>query len=68
MVKSLNIVAIIQARCNSIRLPNKVLKKISKIPMIEIQYKRITKSKKINKTVIATSNHPSNNKLVKYLK
>ena len=67
MVKSLNIVAIVQARCNSLRLPNKVLKKISGIPMIDIQYRRIKKSKKINKIVIATSTHSSNNKLVKFL-
>ena len=31
MAKSLNIVAIVQARCNSLRLPNKVLKRISKM-------------------------------------
>ena len=67
MAKSLNIVAIVQARCNSLRLPNKVLKRISKTSMIEIQYKRIKKSKRINKIVIATSTHSSNNKLVKFL-
>ena len=68
MVKSLNIVAIVQARCNSLRLPNKVLKRISKTSMIEIQYKRIKKSKRVNNIVIATTAHSSNNKLVKFLK
>jgi len=49
------ILAIIQARMGSTRLPGKVLKKISGKVMMEYQLDRIKKSKKINKVVVATS-------------
>ena len=39
--KKLVIGAIIQARCNSIRLPNKVLFEINNVPCIEILVKRL---------------------------
>ena len=56
------IVAIVQARCNSYRLPNKIMKKIAGIPAIEILYRRLVLSKKINKVVIATSKNRVNSK------
>ena len=40
------VIAIVQARCSSVRLPNKVLKKINGIPLIEILYSRLIASKK----------------------
>jgi glutamate-1-semialdehyde 2,1-aminomutase len=64
MVK--NIVAIIQARTNSIRLPNKILFKINNMMLIEILYKRLEKSKKINQIVIATTKKSKN--LIHFLK
>jgi glutamate-1-semialdehyde 2,1-aminomutase len=67
MVKPLNIVAIVQARCNSLRFPNKILKRISGTPMIILQYRRIKRSKIINNVIIATSSHPTNKKLVELL-
>ena len=48
-------IAIIQARLNSTRLPGKVMYKINNIPTIEILYKRLKKSKKLNDVVIATN-------------
>ena len=45
MVNTKKIVAIIQARCNSVRLPDKVMKKIAGTPAIELLYKRLKKSK-----------------------
>ena len=62
------IIAIVQARCNSLRLPNKVLKKFNGKPAIEILYKRLNLSKKINKIVIATSRNRSNVKLINFCK
>jgi glutamate-1-semialdehyde 2,1-aminomutase len=64
MVK--NTVAIIQARTNSIRLPNKILFKINNMMLIEILYKRLEKSKKINQIVIATTKKSKN--LIHFLK
>jgi len=48
-------IAIIQARLNSTRLPGKVMYKINNIPAIEILYKRLKKSKKLDNIVIATN-------------
>ena len=62
------IIAIVQARCNSLRLPYKVLKKFNGKPAIEILYKRLNLSKKINKIVIATSRNRSNVKLINFCK
>lgn len=52
----MKIVAILQARCNSQRLPNKVLKEINGKPMIEHQINRIKKSRLIGELIVATSN------------
>ena len=49
---SQNIVAIIQARLNSVRLPGKVLKQINGIPAIEFLFKRISKSKYLDNIVV----------------
>ena len=62
------IIAIVQARCNSIRLPNKVLKKFDGKPAIEVLYERLNLSKKLNNIIIATSKNPSNLKLVSFCK
>ena len=57
---------ILQARCTSKRLPNKVLKKINGIPLVILCVKRL--SNKGHKVTVATSNHKSDNKLVNLLK
>ena len=49
------VVAIIQARMGSTRLPGKVLMEIDSKPLLAYQLDRISKSKKIDKVVIATS-------------
>ena len=41
----MKIVAIVQARMDSIRLPGKVMQTIGNIPLIEILLKRLKKSK-----------------------
>jgi len=50
-----NIVGIVQARVGSTRLPNKVIKKLGNKTIIEILLNRLTKSKTINRIVIATT-------------
>ena len=59
-------VAIIQARTNSVRLPSKVMYKINGMPLIEILYKRLKKSKKLDNIVIATTKKSKT--LVNFLK
>ena len=62
------IIAIVQARCNSFRLPNKVMKKFAGVPAIEILHKRLSLSKKIDNIIIATSKNNINLKLVNFCK
>lgn len=49
------IIAIIQARMGSTRLPGKVLKEVNKRPLLLNQLNRVKKSKLLDKIVIATS-------------
>ncbi|WP_174615544.1 cytidylyltransferase domain-containing protein [Virgibacillus ihumii] len=51
----MNIVAIIQARMGSTRLPEKIMKKVSGKPLLEYQIERVKRSKLINKIIIATT-------------
>ena len=55
--------AIVQARMDSSRLPGKVLKHILNKPMIELLLNRLSKSCKLDEIVVATSEHPKNDKL-----
>jgi len=61
------IVAIVQARMGSIRLPNKVMKSIGIIPMIEILLKRLNNSKLLNQIILATSTDTRNKPLVEHV-
>lgn len=56
--KQYQVLAILQARVSSSRLPNKVLLPILGKAMLERQCQRILRSKRIDKLVIATSNNP----------
>jgi glutamate-1-semialdehyde 2,1-aminomutase len=60
-------VAIVQARMGSTRLPNKVMKPISGIPMIELLLSRLSKSKQIDEIVLATSTDERNAHLVEHV-
>lgn len=53
------ILAVLQARSTSSRLPGKVLKPILGKPMLERQIERILRASMIDKLVVATSNDPS---------
>ena len=61
-------IAIIQARCNSKRFRNKVLKIFLGKPIIQHVVDNVKKSKKLSKVIVATSQNKSDNKLIKYLK
>ena len=51
----MRIVAIVQARMGSTRLPNKVMKPIGGVPMIELLLKRLSRAQEIDQIVLATS-------------
>ncbi len=52
------IVGIIQARMQSTRLPGKVMLNVKNIPLLELMIKRVSKSTKLEKIIVATStNH-----------
>ncbi len=59
--------AIIQARMNSKRLPGKVLKYIGNEILIDIIYKRISKSKSVDKIIVACTTDASDDVLVEHL-
>ena len=61
------ILAIIQARMSSTRLPGKVMKKIINKPSILLMFERLRKSKMIDKIILATSDHPDNDLLCEYV-
>lgn len=56
-------VAIVQARMGSTRLPNKVMKPITGIPMIEVLLSRLARAKEVNEIMVATSVDPRNQPL-----
>ena len=64
----MKIVAIVQARMGSTRLPNKVMKPINGIPMIELLLGRLSYSKEINQIVVATSTDERNLPLVEHVR
>lgn len=60
----MKIVAIVQARMGSTRLPNKVMKPIQGLPMIQILLDRLSRSTEIDQIVVATSVDSRNQPLV----
>ena len=57
------VLAIVQARMGSTRLPGKVLKVVDGKPLIEILLHRLSNSKRIDKIVLATSENEDNDEL-----
>lgn len=60
-------VAIVQARMGSTRLPNKVMKHIVGVPMIELLLVRLSNASEVDQIVVATSRDPSNQALVDHV-
>lgn len=63
----MKIVAIVQARMGSARLPGKVLKPINGKPMIELLLSRLSRSKELDKIVVSTSYKNENDKLCSFI-
>ena len=60
------VVAIIQARMGSTRLPGKVLEKVNGVPLLKIMLQRVALSKKINQVVVATSKLVNDDPIVEF--
>ncbi len=60
------IIAIVQARMDSQRLPGKVMKEVMGKPLIGYLFERLKHAKNIDKILLATSVHESNNGLCEY--
>jgi len=61
----MKVVALVQARMGSTRLPNKVAKQIVGKPMIELLLNRLSQANEIDEIVIASSAHKNNDPLEK---
>ena len=64
----MKIIAIVQARMGSTRLPNKVMKTIGGVPMIELLLSRLSKAKEISQIIVATSIDERNKPLVDHVR
>jgi len=64
----MKVIAIIQARMGSTRLPNKVMKPIGGIPMIELLLSRLSRAKEVDQIVVATSVDKRNQPLVDHVR
>lgn len=63
----MKVVAIVQARMKSARLPNKVMREICGEPLIGILLKRLSKASQLDGILVATSHDASNDPLVAYV-
>lgn len=66
-MKSKEVIAIVQARMGSKRLPGKTMLPICGTPMIGVLLERLSKCKSLNKIVVATTNERSDDVLEGYL-
>ena len=64
----MDVIAVIQARMSSSRLPGKVLFEINKKTILEHIYQNLKKSKLIDKVVVATSTDKTDKELVNFCK
>lgn len=64
----MKIVALVQARMGSTRLPDKVMKPIGGIPMIELLLSRLSHAKEVDQIVVATSVDVRNQPLVEHVR
>ena len=63
----MKVVAIVQARMGSTRLPNKVMKPLSGIPMIQVLLTRLARAMEVNEIMVATSVDPRNQPLADHV-
>ena len=64
----MKIVAIVQARMGSTRLPDKVMRLVQGRPMIEVLLARLSRSRELSEIVVATSKDPRNQPLAEHVR
>ncbi len=63
----MKIIALVQARMGSTRLPNKVMKPINGVPLIELLLSRLSLAREINQIILATSIDEKNRPLAEHV-
>lgn len=63
----MKIVAVVQARMGSTRLPNKVMKTIGGVPMIALLLARLSRAVELDQIIVATSIDPRNRVLAEHV-
>ncbi len=63
----MKVIAVVQARMGSTRLPGKVLKEMCSTPMIELLLRRLSGAKELDQIVVATTNDESDSVLANYV-
>lgn len=63
----MKVIAIVQARMNSTRLPRKVMMPVAGVPMIELLIGRLSRAINLNEIVVATSTNECNQPLVDHV-
>ncbi|MBW4651606.1 MAG: aminotransferase class III-fold pyridoxal phosphate-dependent enzyme [Kaiparowitsia implicata GSE-PSE-MK54-09C] len=61
------VVAIVQARMSSTRLPGKVMQTVAGMPMIEVLIRRLARSTQVDQIMLATSTNPANDPLAQHV-
>jgi len=63
----MKVVALVQARMGSTRLPNKVMKNINGVPIIGLLLQRLRRAKKIDQIVLVTTRNKKEKPLIDYV-
>lgn len=63
----MKIIALVQARMGSTRLPGKIMKTIGGVPLIELLLNRLAQAREIDEIVVATSVDPANTLMIEHV-
>ncbi len=61
-------VAVVQARMGSTRFPNKIMRLVSGAPMIDLVLRRLSRARRVDRIVLATSADPRNQPLTDHVR
>jgi glutamate-1-semialdehyde 2,1-aminomutase len=64
----MNVLAIVQARMGSTRLPQKVMRPIRGVPMIELLLRRLARARRVTRIILATADTAANQPLAAHVR